>query len=94
MLLEEANLNEKTVLNKINEIRKLEREIIRERESLRGDGVQGLVDGISKMNSEIDSLVNEKIAEKKRQEKLSENNVRIIDEIKDQMDKLEVLLTG
>jgi hypothetical protein len=94
MLLEEANLNEKTILNKINEIRTLEREIIRERENLRGDGVQGLVEGITQMNSEIDSLVNEKIAEKKRQEKLSENNVRIIDEIKGQMNKLDVLLTG
>jgi hypothetical protein len=93
-LLEEANLVNKKTSNTIEKIRKLEREIIKEKERMRGDGIQGLLEGISRMNYEVDNLVNEKIAEKKRQEKLSENNIKIIDLIKNELEKIEVVLTG
>jgi len=93
-ILEEGSLLNKKISGSINKIKRLEKEIIYERENMKSDGIQGLMDGISRMNYEINSLVNEKIAEKKRQEKLSENNLNIINIIKSELEKIEVILTG
>jgi hypothetical protein len=93
-LLEEANLTNKNISNTVSKIIKLEREIMQEKERMKGDGIQGLLEGINRMNYEVDSLVNEKISEKKRQEKLSENNIKIINSIKEELEKIDVSLTG
>lgn len=93
-LIEEGGLSNKKISNSINKIKRLEKEIIYEKENMKSDGIQGLMEGISKMNYEINSLINEKIAEKKRQEKLSENNLNIINLIKSELEKIDVILTG
>lgn len=93
-LIEEGGLLNKKISNSINKIKRLEKEIIYEKENMKSDGIQGLMEGISRMNYEINGLVNEKIAEKKRQEKLSENNLSIINLIKSELEKIEVILTG
>ena len=93
-LIEEGGLLNKKISNSINKIKRLEKEIIYEKENMKSDGIQGLIEGISRMNYEINGLVNEKIAEKKRQEKLSENNLNIINLIKSELEKIDVILTG
>ena len=93
-LLKEGGVINKKISGSIGKIKRLEKEIIYERENMKGNGIQGLMEGIAKMNYEINSLVNEKITEKKRQEKLSENNLNIINLIKSELEKIEVILTG
>jgi hypothetical protein len=93
-LLKEGGVINKKISGSIGKIKRLEKEIIYERENMKGSGIQGLISGIARMNYEINSLVNEKITEKKRQEKLSENNLNIINLIKSELEKIEVILTG
>ncbi len=89
-LLDEAGLNNETILTKIKQINDKKQEIIKNKEAIKKDETEDLLTEVKKIKLEIESLNNEKDKELKTHNRLKKTREEIIDSIKQELVKINV----
>ena len=92
-LLDESKLNSKSILNKIDLINKIENEIIENEKMIKEDETENLMSKTKEIRIEIDKLDNEKTNEMKKYEKLKRGREELISPIKQELSKLNVVIS-
>jgi hypothetical protein len=88
--LNEANLNNDSIKNKIEQIKNNKQKIIENKKEIREDGTFNLSAELRRIKSEIEHLNNEKIKDEKAQEKLKLSKEEAINTIKKELIGLNV----
>ena len=89
-LLDEAKLNNDTILKKVKQIRDKIEEITNMEESLKEDETKKIYDNIKEVCFETDSLKIENIKEEKRDEKLRANKKELTNLLNQELSKMNV----
>ncbi len=89
-LLDEAKLNNDTIMNKMERIHSKLEEIKNHEQEIKGDETQGLYNKVKESVVEVDDLRIEKVKEEKRDEKLRANKEELIDSLKQELSKMNV----
>jgi hypothetical protein len=89
-LLDEAKLNNNTILEKVNLIRAKIEETLNYERDIKEDETQELYSRIKSVVMEIDTLKIEKVKEEKRGEKIKRNKEELRDSLKQELAKLNV----
>ena len=84
-LLNEAKLNNETISKKISQINNNEKEIAKNKQEIKKDGIEELYSETTKIILEIGSLKNEKEREEKRREKLKVRKKEFAEEVKEEL---------
>jgi len=90
--LDEAKLNNNTILEKVNLIRTKIEEISNYEREIKEDETKRLYPKIKEVIMEIGNLKIEKVKEEKRDEKLKENKKELVDLLKQELDKMNLEL--
>ena len=87
-LLHEAKLDNENILKIAEEMENKKRKIQTEKEQIKKDETQNLYSETTKILLEIGNLNNEKTRDEKREEKIKEKKVKLIEEIKENIKKI------
>ena len=92
-LIDEAKLNNGTISAKIKQINDKKEEIIKNKATIKKDETEDLLAGIKKIKLKIENLNNEKEKELKRCERFKLNRKNIINSIKQELIKINVIIS-
>lgn len=93
-LLDESNLNNKEISDKMKKIEDIKNEIKKNEKEIKPDETQGLYHSMTKIILDIGNLKNEKVKLEKRKENLNFSRKELIEEIKDKAEEQGLLLSG
>ena len=91
-LLNESKLNNNEISEKINQINNKKEEIIKNKQEIKKDETEELNSEITRVITEINNLKNEKAKEEKRHTNLNTNKNESIETIRENMEKMDVVL--